>query len=116
MAGVNDIALVSLARPVTGVQPVTVIRPGDPLPSVGTLVTMVGYGVAGTGTMPATVNDNRRRVGQSNVRSLSPNLWAQSPLFLSTCFSEIPPSLLQDHCRSSKLPPMGAIAGGLCLW
>ena len=83
----NDIALVSLARPVTGVQPVTLIRPGDPLPSVGTLVMMAGYGLAGTGTMPATVDDRRRRVGQSNVSDFpSADLGSAAPVGIATVF------------------------------
>ena len=45
----DDIALLSLKKPVAGVPPVILIKPGDPLPPVGTLVTMAGYGLAGTG-------------------------------------------------------------------
>jgi subtilase-type serine protease len=74
----NDIALLSLAKPVTNVTPVTLLKPGDPMPAVGTLVRLVGYGFAGTGTqpggidqngnlLPGTVVDSRRRIGETNI-------------------------------------------------
>ncbi|MEP9379219.1 autotransporter domain-containing protein [Aquabacter sp. CN5-332] len=63
----NDIALVSLARPVTGVTPVTLIQPGQPVPPAGSLVRIVGFGSAGTGTQPDTVVDSRRRAAESTI-------------------------------------------------
>src|SRR5262249_54902303 len=73
----NDIALLSLAKPVTNVTPATLLKPGDPMPAVGTLVRLVGYGFAGTGTqpggiingmlLPGTVVDSRRRIGETNI-------------------------------------------------
>jgi outer membrane autotransporter protein len=63
----NDIALLSLAKPVTAVPPVTLIKPGDPMPAVGTLVVIAGYGAAGTGTSPEAISDSRRRIGETNI-------------------------------------------------
>src|SRR5262249_37085741 len=74
----NDIALLSLAKPVTNVTPVTLLKPGDLMPAVGTLVRLVGYGFAGTGTqpggidqngnlLPGTVVDSRRRIGETKI-------------------------------------------------
>ena len=86
-------------RPVTGVPPVTLIKPGDPLPAVGTLVTMAGYGLAGTGTNPGDVDDSRRRIGQSNVSAViepfPPGSVATVPIF--TVFrnpADFPPGTL----------------------
>jgi subtilase-type serine protease len=87
----NDIAVISLAQPVnvTSVAPVKLLmlQPGQPgFPTVGTTITMVGYGQQGTGSsQPAgvwipfagtdnpppqglqTMPDNRRRVGESSL-------------------------------------------------
>jgi subtilase-type serine protease len=88
----NDIAVISLAQPVnvTSVAPVKLLmlQPGQPgFPTVGTTITMVGYGQQGTGSsqpagvwfpFPAgsgnpppeglqTIPDNRRRVGESSL-------------------------------------------------
>jgi outer membrane autotransporter protein len=88
----NDIAVISLAQPVnvTSVAPVKLLtlQPGQPgFPTVGTTITMVGYGLQGTGSsqpagiwfpLPAdsgnpppqglqTMPDNRRRVGESSL-------------------------------------------------
>jgi outer membrane autotransporter protein len=87
----NDIAVISLAQPVnvTSVAPVKLpmLQPGQPgFPTVGTTITMVGYGQQGTGSsqpagvwipLPGTNNpppqglqtmpDNRRRVGESSL-------------------------------------------------
>ncbi|MGV6871156.1 autotransporter domain-containing protein [Pseudochelatococcus sp. B33] len=67
LVGRGDIALLSLSSPVTGVAPVRVYRPGDPLPEVGSLVTIAGYGFAGTGTEPAALYDNKRRIAQTRI-------------------------------------------------
>ncbi|MBF9234112.1 autotransporter outer membrane beta-barrel domain-containing protein [Microvirga alba] len=65
----NDIALVSLDAPVTGIAPVTLVRAGDPLPAVGTIIRMVGYGASGTGSNPPYRQtgpyDDKRRVGET---------------------------------------------------
>jgi hypothetical protein len=93
----NDIAVISLAQPVnvTSVAPVKLLtlQPGQPgFPAAGTTITMVGYGLQGTGSsqpaagcegcgwfpFPAnsgnpppaglqTMADNRRRVGESSL-------------------------------------------------
>jgi subtilase-type serine protease len=51
----NDIAVISLARPVTNVAPVRLLtlQPGQAgFPDKGTTITMVGYGIQGTGSQP----------------------------------------------------------------
>lgn len=63
----NDLALISLAAPITNIAPVTLLKPGDPLPAIGTLVVMVGYGGSGTGTTGATAQDAKRRIAQSSL-------------------------------------------------
>jgi hypothetical protein len=50
-----DIAVISLAQPVKNIAPVTLLQlqPGQPgFPTVGTTITMVGYGTQGTGSEP----------------------------------------------------------------
>jgi subtilase-type serine protease len=59
----NDIAVISLAQPVTNVAPVRLLtlQPGQPgFPTAGTTITMVGYGGQGTGSsQPAAFCDPR---------------------------------------------------------
>jgi subtilase-type serine protease len=56
---INDIAVISLAQPVTNVAPVKLLtlQQGQPgFPTAGTTITMVGYGLQGTGSsQPAGV-------------------------------------------------------------
>ena len=69
-APVNDIAMISLATPVTTITPVTLIQPGAAMPAVGATIIMVGYGGYGTGTAPPTSTgpiDGKRRVGFSEL-------------------------------------------------
>jgi outer membrane autotransporter protein len=70
----NDIALISLATPVTNISPVTLLtaNPGSTgFPATGSAITMVGYGGYGTGTNPpdggGDPSNNRRRVGMSTL-------------------------------------------------
>ena len=84
----NDIAVISLAQPVTNVAAVNLLalQPGQPgFPTVGTTITMAGYGLQGTGSIqPAvawhpksgtenpspvdtTAADGRRRVAMSSL-------------------------------------------------
>jgi outer membrane autotransporter protein len=76
----NDIAVISLDQPLTNVRPATLLmlQPGQAgFPTVGTTITMVGYGAYGTGSQPPTRStppapgdgpfDNRRRVGTSSL-------------------------------------------------
>jgi secreted trypsin-like serine protease len=54
----NDIAVISLAQPVTNVQSVRLLtlQPGQPgFPTTGTTITMVGYGTQGTGSSQVAV-------------------------------------------------------------
>jgi subtilase-type serine protease len=55
----NDIAVISLARPVTNVSPVTL---AGATPAPGTTVVFAGYGNFGTGTNCCDSSDGKRRV------------------------------------------------------
>ncbi|RTL92320.1 autotransporter domain-containing protein [Ancylobacter aquaticus] len=57
----NDVALISLARPVSEVAPVTLATSPDQLPGIGDLVWVAGYGEIGTGTQNNLGYDDRRR-------------------------------------------------------
>lgn len=78
----NDMAIVSLDRPVTGIAPVTLVSPDAPEPAFGALAYTVGYGQFGTGNdgrgyssspgqEPAPY-DGRRRIGQTRVGGYLP--------------------------------------------
>ncbi|MCB8822261.1 autotransporter domain-containing protein, partial [Microvirga rosea] len=70
--GNNDIALLSLSTPVTGVSPVRLIAPGDPLPAIGSLVLISGYGASGTGSLPNVNDDGKRRIAYTNISGYFP--------------------------------------------
>ncbi|WP_244517945.1 autotransporter domain-containing protein [Ancylobacter rudongensis] len=57
----NDVALISLARPVTEIAPVTLATSPAQLPAVGDVVWVAGYGEIGTGTQNNLGYDDRRR-------------------------------------------------------
>lgn len=71
-SGLGDVALISLASPVTGVAPVRLYQPGDPLPEVGSLLTIAGYGYSGTGLYPSWNEDDKRRIAQTRYVGLLP--------------------------------------------
>jgi subtilase-type serine protease len=89
----NDIAVISLAQPITNVASVKLLtlQPGQAgFPTVGTTITMVGYGLQGTGSsevavawhpspgtnnpppLDTTTADSRRRVATSSLGSYGP--------------------------------------------
>jgi hypothetical protein len=59
----NDIAVISLARPVTAVLPV---KFAGTIPTPGTILVMAGYGNIGTGSDCCEESDGRRRVATTN--------------------------------------------------
>jgi outer membrane autotransporter protein len=92
---VADIAVLSLAQPVTNITPASLLRllPGQAgFPTVGTTITMVGYGAYGTGSQPPKAwrpapdfpkepipsgvmigpSDDRRRVATSSLGAYLP--------------------------------------------
>jgi subtilase-type serine protease len=101
----NDIAVISLAQPVpaTSVAPVKLLmlQPGQAgFPTVGTTITMVGYGLQGTGSFAGVwkpdkegnpppaglpIDDGRRREGQSSLGQPLGVFYTnvQQPLFVS---------------------------------
>ncbi len=68
--GDNDVALISLATPVTNITPVQLLKPGGALPQVGNQVLVVGYGLSGTGSTGATNDDGKRRVAQTSLGNI----------------------------------------------
>lgn len=65
----NDIALISMDAPVTALTPVRLVRPGEVLPPVGSVIRFVGYGASGTGSNPPYREtgpyDDKRRIGET---------------------------------------------------
>ncbi len=55
----NDIAVISLAKPITTIAPVTL---SGTTPAVGTTMTIAGYGNFGTGTNCCQASDGKRRI------------------------------------------------------
>ena len=55
---VNDIAVISLAQPITTISPVTI---AGVAPAPGTVLVSAGYGVNGTGSNCCNDIDNKRR-------------------------------------------------------
>src|SRR5262245_28116866 len=93
----NDVAVISLAQPLTNIMPVKllILQDGQPgFPTNGTTITMVGYGAFGTGSNPPNCcwtptntpppiiidasNDNRRRVGVNSLAGYGPTTTTQS--------------------------------------
>ncbi len=68
----NDIALISLATPVTSVTPVTLIDTSAPIPALGTTLIMAGYGYPGTGTAFCDPADSKRRMATTNLGAYQP--------------------------------------------
>ena len=67
----NDIAIFKLDRPVTGVTPSPIYRAS---PTVGQLLTLVGYGYGGTGTTGSNGDYGTKRVGTTPIDSVSAKL------------------------------------------
>jgi subtilase-type serine protease len=72
----NDIALISLATPVTSIKPVTLVTSlaSQPAPSslIGQQLVSVGFGGYGTGGSCCTSSDNLRRVTTSTLAAYTP--------------------------------------------
>ena len=70
----NDIALISLATPVTSVTPVTLINTSTPITTPGTTLIMAGYGFSGTGTSCCNGADNKRRIATTDLGAYQPSI------------------------------------------
>jgi outer membrane autotransporter protein len=70
--GQNDVALISLANPVTSVTPVTLINASTPIPTPGTTLTMAGYGFRGTGTNCCT-EEGKRLIATTSLGAYEPS-------------------------------------------
>jgi hypothetical protein len=81
----NDIAVITLANPVTAIKPATLMTAGTPIPTPGTTLVLAGYGNFGKGTNCCTDSDNKRRVATTefggyfadNAGTNQPFLYAQ---------------------------------------
>lgn len=67
----NDIAILKLDRPVTGVTPSPIYRA---IPAVGQLLTLVGFGGGGTGTSGHDGSFGTKRVGTTPIDQVSSKL------------------------------------------
>ena len=106
-----DIALLTVAQPITALTPVRLAVPSDftnPATLAGRVVTIVGYGSAGTGTQPGTPrtikdpatgvvttttqlpgwNDYRRRVAVTLITGISTDAGAGTPRLISATFRD----------------------------
>ena len=104
-----DIALVTVAQPITALTPVRVAVPSDfadPSKLVGQVATIVGYGTAGTGTQPGTPitvtdpvtgktstttqlagwNDGKRRVVTTTISSVTTSSAGSPPGLITAVF------------------------------
>ena len=71
----NDIALISLATPITTIAPATLLtaNPGSAgFPQTNTVLALVGYGGTGTGSAPTTPDDGKRRVAYTQLGGYFP--------------------------------------------
>jgi outer membrane autotransporter protein len=133
----NDIAVISLAQPVTNVTAAQLLtlQPGQPgFPTAGTTITLVGYGQQGTGSsQPAgqwiplqpgnpapeglqTTSDSRRRVATSSlglygVPFYFPGL--TQPFFVSQFQDHFPNNPANNNVQAFPMTPLeGGTAGG----
>ena len=67
----NDIAILELNRPVVGVTPLSILRTA---PTVGQLLTLVGFGAGGTGTNGHNGDFGTKRVGSVRIDEVSQTL------------------------------------------
>src|SRR5262249_9407271 len=70
----NDIALISLAIPITSIAPATLLtaNPGSTgFPQTNTVLALVGYGGTGTGSAPTPPADGKRRVAYTQLGAIS---------------------------------------------
>ena len=88
----NDIAVISLAQPITTISPVTI---AGAVPAPGTVLVSAGYGVNGTGTFCCNPIDNKRR-------NMTIEFGAYSTSFLGVPLSTQP--FLQAQFRDPASP------------
>jgi subtilase-type serine protease len=74
----NDIAVISLAQPITTIQPVTI---AGIVPASGTVLVSAGYGANGTGTNCCNPIDDKRRNMTIEFGAFTPAFGAQPFLF-----------------------------------
>jgi hypothetical protein len=103
-----DVGLLKLATPVSGVTP-AIRYTGDA--ELGTVGTLVGYGLTGTGLTAATTTDGRKRAAQNMVDAYYAGSAATARILLVDF--DNPASRLDSHCGSAApLDLEGLIAAG----
>ena len=88
----NDIAVISLATPVTSITPVTLINTSTPITTPGTTLIMAGYGMNGTGTSCCNPIDNKRRIATTNLGSYAPLAVSPQPFYLAQFRNPLSPN------------------------
>ena len=102
---INDIALVSLATPITNITPVTLMKPGDPLPAIGSLVRMVGYGGSGTGSTGLIAQDAKRRIADTSLGYYGPiNGGLAAAADVSNTGGNVPQNVFEAQFRNPSSP------------
>ena len=102
---INDIALVSLAKPITNITPVTLMKPGDPMPAIGSLVMMVGYGGSGTGSTGLIAQDAKRRIAESSLGYFGPiNGGPEAAAGVANTGGDVPQNVLEAQFRNPNSP------------
>ncbi len=64
----NDLAIIELNRPVSGIQPMEIMRE---TPQVGTMLTLVGFGEGGTSQGGFDPNDTGKQVGETELEGVT---------------------------------------------
>ena len=72
----NDVAVISLAQPITIISPVTI---AGLVPAPGTVLASAGYGANGTGTNCCNPIDNKRRNMTIEFGAFAPALFGAAP-------------------------------------
>jgi subtilase-type serine protease len=109
----NDIALISLATPVTSIAPVTLIGP-NPITTPGTPLTIVGYGDFGNGTSGCSnQSDGNRRVATTLLGAYAtPAGFGLTQKFYRAQFrNPVNPNQFNDFNLTAPVP---ALQGGTC--
>jgi secreted trypsin-like serine protease len=88
----NDIALISLATPVTSITPVRLINTNSPITTPGTTLIMAGYGMNGTGTSCCNPIDNKRRIATTSLGSYAPVVVSPQPFYLAQFRNPLSPN------------------------
>jgi uncharacterized protein with beta-barrel porin domain len=107
----NDIALISLATPVTSITPVTLIGP-NPITAAGTPLTIVGYGGFGNGTQGCVTTgpDGNRRMATTQLGAYATDNTTQE-FYQAQFRNPLSPTSPNSFNLTVPVPPL---SGGTC--